>query len=213
MSKIFFTSDTHYYHNNVIRYCDRPYTSVEEMNEDMVKKWNEIVSPDDVVYHLGDFSLAIRPVELFTPRLNGVKYLVPGNHDWIHPTHKKGRRNMEKWVQKYMECGWYILPNVGMQLTLNYEIGAVNLCHMPYGDRRFPLHTSEDNGNILLCGHVHEKWKTRRSDRGTLMINVGVDVWGMRPVRLDEIVNLINLGGENDYDKARKENSSTTVEA
>jgi calcineurin-like phosphoesterase family protein len=51
----FFSSDPHFWHNNVIKYCMRPYTTVEEMNEDMVNKWNEVVAPEDEVYNLGDF--------------------------------------------------------------------------------------------------------------------------------------------------------------
>ena len=64
---IFFTSDHHFYHSNIIKYCQRPFHSVEEMNEEMIRRWNSVVGVDDTVYYLGDFSLAKRPVELFAP--------------------------------------------------------------------------------------------------------------------------------------------------
>ena len=53
--KIFWTSDSHYFHNNILKYCNRPFGSVEAMNEALVANWNSVVKPDDHVYHLGDF--------------------------------------------------------------------------------------------------------------------------------------------------------------
>lgn len=196
---IWFSSDQHYWHNNVIRYCSRPFTSVEEMNEMMVLAWNMNVKPDDTVYVLGDFSLAFRAVETFPQRLLGNKILVPGNHDFCHSYHKKSRtpENREKWIQKYRDHGFTVLPE---QTTLDLEgIGTVNLCHHPYagpyeldnGNDKYEKWRPVDDGKILLCGHVHEKWKTRRSPNGTLMINVGVDVHGMAPVSLDSLIKIV----------------------
>lgn len=192
---IYFTSDLHFWHQNVIRYCNRPYKTVEEMNEDMVNKWNSIVKPEDDVYVLGDFSLAFRPVEIYSFRLNGNKYLVPGNHDMNHSYHKRSRKleNREKWHQKYKDYGWNILPE---QTTLEVPgLATFNLCHHPYAapsneayDDKYAKWRPIDDGRILLCGHIHEKWKTNKSSKGTLMINVGVDVWDFKPVSLDQIV-------------------------
>jgi calcineurin-like phosphoesterase family protein len=78
---IFFTSDHHFDHANIIKYCNRPFLSVDEMNEEIVKRWNQVVDANDTVYYLGDFSLGKGSVEKFVPRLNGEKYLVMGNHD------------------------------------------------------------------------------------------------------------------------------------
>ena len=56
-NKVFFTSDTHFYHGNIIRFCNRPFKSVEMMNETIISNWNNTVGQDDIVFHLGDFCL------------------------------------------------------------------------------------------------------------------------------------------------------------
>lgn len=201
-----FTSDPHFFHNNVIRYCDRPFSSVEEMNEALIRNWNEVVRPGDTVICLGDFSLAFRPVELFSARLMGDKFLVPGNHDFCHSYNKKSRspENREKWIAKYEEHGWHVLPE---QEHINIGGHWVKLCHHPYADgpiedmeerlrREGQTYTDKyakwrpkDEGGWLLCGHIHQNWKTRGK-----MINVGVDVWDFKPVNIAEIEKIIISG-------------------
>ena len=161
------------------------------MNEMLVKNWNETVMPDDIVYYLGDFSMAFRPVETFSNRLNGIKYLIPGNHDFCHSYHKKSRNNEKRaeWVQKYINNGWLVLPE---QTTLDIEgVAIVNMCHHPYdlvheSDDKYAKWRPHNDGRWLLCGHVHEKWKL-----GKKMINVGCDVWNYRPVSIEQIKEII----------------------
>lgn len=189
---LYFTSDHHFWHANIIEYCKRPFESVEEMNRSMVQSWNDIVTPDDEVYYLGDFSMAARSVEIFTPLLNGIKYLVPGNHDFCHSYHKRSRKPeaLAKWIKQYEQWGWIVLPeqtNISIQ-----EIGEVQLCHHPYSDAdsekdKYAAWRPKDNGNWLLCGHVHDKWKTKGK-----IINVGVDVWDFKPVSIPEILQVIH---------------------
>jgi calcineurin-like phosphoesterase family protein len=64
---IFFTSDTHFWHKNVIAYCSRPYQSLEEMNQDLITRWNARVKPEDTVYHLGD--VCFGPKEKLAPTI------------------------------------------------------------------------------------------------------------------------------------------------
>ena len=81
-SRIFVTSDTHFFHANIIKYCNRPWSSAEEMNEGMIANWNNVVGSDDIVIHLGDFCFGGRQkVESVFNRLNGNIDLVLGNHD------------------------------------------------------------------------------------------------------------------------------------
>lgn len=72
MGDVFFSSDTHYDHSNILEYSGRPYSSVEEMNEALVENWNAVVRKGDVVYHLGDFALGtVERATEFAGRLNG----------------------------------------------------------------------------------------------------------------------------------------------
>lgn len=82
MSKKFWTSDSHFGHFNVIRFCNRPYQTADEMNEDLIAQWNAIVSDEDEVYHLGDVSLTSPNSTLkVLERLNGRIHLIIGNHE------------------------------------------------------------------------------------------------------------------------------------
>ena len=78
MKQIYFTSDHHFGHENIIKFCDRPFRSVEEMDQTLIERWNEKVKPEDEVYHLGDFSLAKDPqrVSDILDSLKGTKYLI-----------------------------------------------------------------------------------------------------------------------------------------
>lgn len=81
-SKVYFTSDTHFYHSNIIGFCKRPFKNVEDMNETLIENWNRVVSQDDIVFHLGDFCMGgSHEWTKILNRLNGKIYLILGNHD------------------------------------------------------------------------------------------------------------------------------------
>ena len=92
--KIFLISDSHFGHKNIIKYCNRPFDNVEDMNSTLIKNWNSVVDNEDYVYHLGDFGLGTKD-ELIAigNKLNGHKILVMGNHDHMSKT-------------AYKECGF-----------------------------------------------------------------------------------------------------------
>ena len=73
----FFTADTHFGHKNVIRYCNRPFASATEMDERLIENWNKIVGPDDLIYHLGDFTLLGEDLAAgYFQRLNGKIHII-----------------------------------------------------------------------------------------------------------------------------------------
>jgi calcineurin-like phosphoesterase family protein len=183
---VFFTSDTHFSHASMVQKSWRPrFTSVAEMNDCMITRWNETVRRDDSVWHLGDWAMGNFQAGLhMCSKLNGKIHLIPGNHDRCHPAY----RDSYKYQSAYFNAGFasvqaFARKNIGGQQVL--------LSHLPYkGDRhdaeRFDQYRLKDQGLWLLHGHVHEAWKIQGKQ-----INVGVDQWDFYPVSLDVISRLI----------------------
>ena len=180
--RTFYTADLHFGHRNIIGYCGRPYANVDEMNEALIDNWNLVVKPEDEVYVLGDVALGkIAETLPLVQRLNGDKFLVPGNHDRCWDGHSRVR---DRDREMYEEVGFSILPS-WWWYTLplpDGDVERVRVSHMPYvGDShdndRYAEHRPVDSGHWLLHGHVHEKWV--KNDR---QVNVGVDAWDYKPV-------------------------------
>lgn len=167
-----FTSDPHYFHKNVIEYCNRPFSSVEEMNEALIENYNSVVKPEDMVYILGDVIFGgTEKANSILSRLNGEKHLIIGNHD----ARNKGER---KWL------------NLGFKSAKwNDRFDKFLLSHFPYKNQEPDARTFkdqlEDKGDWLLHGHVHGLWKQKGR-----MINVGVDVWDFKPVHYDTLLQM-----------------------
>lgn len=159
---VFFISDTHFGHANVIKYSGRPFASVEEMDEAMISNWNAVVKRGDRVYHLGDFSF-YKPAETekILKRLEGDKYLVIGNHD----TNPKQFDRYFYWVKD--------------TFTLKVDGQKIFLSH--YAHR---VWESSHHGAWNLHGHSHG---TLPRLPGYKQADMGVDCWGYRPVPFEEI--------------------------
>lgn len=186
---LWLTSDLHFGHENIIRYCDRPFADVDEMDDELVRRWNERVAPDDVVWVLGD--VALGPIHASLRKvaaLAGEKHLVAGNHDRCWP----GNRKHERWIEEYRDAGF-----VEIVTTAEIDLGdglVLPACHFPYrgdshDDDRFVPYRPVDDGGWLLHGHVHERWKV--DDR---QINVGCDVWDYAPVAAAALRALVDAG-------------------
>jgi len=170
----YFTSDTHFRHKNIIKYCNRPFHGTDEMDEKMIREWNRKVDYNDHIYHLGDFGFG--PVEKMTDilcRLNGKKFLIRGNHDekmenpdcsryfeWVKDTHllkvqdagaKEGHQMI--WLSHYSHMTW---PN------------------QSYGAWHFFGHS-----HGMLAGIMGKS------------MDVGVDCWNFAPIGYDEIKHVM----------------------
>lgn len=118
--KVFIISDTHFAHAAIINYCNRPFASVEEMDETMIKNWNETVSNKDVVIHLGDFGLGKKEyIASIVKRLNGKKILILGNHDnWSEQTYRDmGFHTVSRFPILYND--WYLCSHAPLQMFQN----------------------------------------------------------------------------------------------
>lgn len=188
----YFTSDLHVGHANVIRHCNRPYSSVEEMDEALINNWNSMVLPGDLVYILGDFVWKVNDIPKALSRLNGDKVLISGNHDQTFIKHKKA----QKFYHLFKKWGF-----LEVYQTLPLKIGPyrVLLSHLPYKtdktpedyvDKYYDFKPTKTFEDALLCGHVHNRWRIKEDP---LQINVGVDQWGFYPVSAKEIEETIRV--------------------
>lgn len=176
----YYISDWHYDHNNCIRFDNRPYNNVHEMNEDLIRRWNSVVKDDDTVYILGDmFWCNVSKALSVLDQLKGKKILVKGNHDICHDN---------KFKSKFIKIVDY--------LEIEDNGRKVVLCHYP-----IPCYKNHFYGWYHLYGHVHEsfEWNMMKSvkremkelyDKPCEMFNVGcmLPYMNYTPRTLDEII-------------------------
>jgi calcineurin-like phosphoesterase family protein len=165
------------------------------MDWEMVKRWNEVVKPNDEVWHLGDVALgSIHDSLALLNACNGRKYLVPGNHDRIFSG------NRAKDIVRFLPIYSKVFDDVYPEITTDAINGQiVNVSHFPYtGDShdtdRYKENRPFDNGLPLICGHVHGAWRANGN-----MFNVGVDVNDFRPVSEDTIADWLDKLVVNKY--------------
>jgi calcineurin-like phosphoesterase family protein len=186
------TSDLHLGHVNIIEYSQRPHRSVDEMNEDIILRWNAQVAPSDQVLIVGDLLMGkITDTITLVSRLNGHLHLRTGNHDRGAPMH--GKRAIG-WDEQYLAAGIETIAHGAGYLDLDAKHRHLLVCHFPYagdsGDRdRYVDERPVDQGQWLIHGHVHEKWLQRGRQ-----INVGLDAWGGVLATPAQIAALIDAG-------------------
>lgn len=156
MPRDYFTSDTHYFHTNIIKYCNRPYRGISEMNDALRAEWMKTVRPQDRVYHLGDVGFA--PEDLLGPFLQslpGNKFLILGNHD-----NPQILKKYFGWVKHYHELR---VPRA----SASRGVQTIVLFH--YAMR---VWNKSHHGSWHLYGHSHG---TLPDDPKALSMDVGVD--------------------------------------
>ena len=180
--KFYFTSDTHFNHENIIKYCKRPFSSIEEHDEALIKNWNDVVPEDGIVFHLGDvgFGDTDRINEILN-QLNGKIYLVIGNHDW-------GRI-----------LDWHSQRFAGITQQINMKIGKRNIILNHYPMLAFGGAWRGEDATYQLFGHVHTSPYTdegldqlRMKMLFTSQYDVGVDNNGFKPVSWNDVDTIIH---------------------
>ena len=166
---IWFTEGHHFSHANIIRYCNRPFSSVEEMDEEMIARWNSRVNKNEVVYHLGDFTLG-DDANKYVRRLNGeIRFVtVPFHHD-------------ARWLEH-----WAFFEKIPAMLAIKHGNEIIIMCHYPIAvwDRKH-------HGSWHLYGHIHNKDFILPG----FAMNVGVDFHDFYPVSYDEVKqHMVDLG-------------------
>lgn len=180
--RIFITSDFHFGHANIIRYCRRPFASVEEMDRELVERYNSLVTDLDTVYVLGDVTMG-RDLGL-AGTLRGRKKLLMGNHDKLP-------------VPAYEAAGFEVLKQAGAKAT-EYVLDGYKFVHSPIPEIRpfFPdivdraegFRALVDSGRLkaldrkCVCGHVHGIFR-----KLGCFVNVSVDAWDFHPVEFETV--------------------------
>ena len=184
---IYYISDTHFFHSNIINLCNRPFKDVNEMNEKLIENWNKRVKKTDDVYFLGDFSFKCdqKSATELLKRLHGRKFFIKGNHDkenWLKSIQEQG---LIEWYKDYAD--------------INDAGRRVILCH-------YPIHSWDGSyhGSYHLYGHVHNNtvenstWQKNR-------YNVSCEVTNYYPITLTDLImgftytdngNVFNYKGE-----------------
>jgi calcineurin-like phosphoesterase family protein len=163
MQKVFMISDHHFGHKNIIDFEARPFHDVEQMNREMIERWNSVVNKKDKVFHLGDFSfLNLEKTKDILSKLNGYKTLIMGNHD---------RGRSRAW---WLEAGFNEVNEhpiiYGGFFFLSHEPMYMNK-HMPY---------------VNIHGHIHGlKYE------GNQFVNVSVEQWDYKPVQFEAIKQMV----------------------
>jgi len=143
---IYFISDTHFNHSNIIQYCNRPFKNTDDMNKFMIQKWNETISDNDIVYHLGDVCFGNKTkCKNILNQLKGKKYLIKGNHDRFSNSF-------------YKECGFIEIHNYLILdgfLLIHYPLEING--YMKEDLKKFICKVKMLNFNFTLHGHIHNK--------------------------------------------------------
>jgi calcineurin-like phosphoesterase family protein len=161
MKRTFYTADNHFGHANIIKYQNRPFADVEEMNRVMIENWNAVVGIDDIVYHLGDFALMPADrIEKLLMRLNGEIHIIWGNHD-------KETRRVKHLFDSYSDIKY--IRDDGHDIVL---------CH--YGMR---VWNKSHHGSLHFYGHSHGNLPGNNQS-----LDVGVDCWDYTPTTLQQIL-------------------------
>ena len=188
LGKVWFTSDHHFGHNNIIQYSKRPFTSAEEMDKALVESWNQPVGDNDTVFHLGDFTFKADARNYFAQLRGRICILeLPWHHDkkWLEK-----ERNQPPMLSK-SKHPVVLLPPLFVVNSKHFGRQgfplSITLSHYPLAEWEASFH-----GAWHLHGHSHGSYQP---PKGTKCLDVGVDPSGYKPVSLEQIAELFNAKG------------------
>lgn len=208
MSKIWFTSDLHFSHKNINKFCPafRP-KNYDELNEYMIEQWNNVVAPEDIVYNLGDVSFASNFDDLKNVlyQLNGTHHLILGNHDSVV------RQNIQKLLNSKKHDGLPLLSSIRDYQKVPFILDDKKINFVLF---HYPIEEWDGchRGAYHLYGHLHE----RIAQVGGRALNVGWDLHG-RFLSLEDVHEFLKdlpvrkHGGEAKYQPSTTEEAKTYV--
>jgi calcineurin-like phosphoesterase family protein len=189
---VFFTSDFHCYHNNVLKFDNRPFEDIHEMHLALEERWNEVVGPNDIVIYLGDLDFARgddKPsVEGMMYRLNGTIHFVMGNHDKYADIKKIGKFET---VNDYLEVRIkHMFPDSNSGVL---KVTETLFCCMHYPIFEW---NKKHHGSFHLHGHSHGNiYHGDESDyyEGRRVMDVGCMLHDYRPISYKDVMNTLGV--------------------
>jgi len=180
---LWFVSDTHFGHANIIKYSRRPFADVSEMNEVFIRNWNVQVKPEDTVWHLGDFAfMKLSAFQTLLRRLNGKINVVLGNHDSVIEDNLGRLTGDPDTSFRMQQPQNALLASVQHYKEIRYDGKFIVLFH--YGQR---VWNKSHRGSIMLYGHSHGSLPPHGRS-----VDVGVDCQEItteyRPIHIDEVL-------------------------
>lgn len=178
----YFTSDTHFGHANIIRFCNRPFLNVKEMDEELIARWNEKVGPNDNIFHLGDFSMhSPGKTKEIISRLNGNKFLIGGNHEKsVMKSHEV--KKMFAWIK----------PDYQLRISGEDGYDPVNIHLYHY---KCSVWNKSFHGSWHLYGHSHGNNEHNPIGKS---FDIGVDCHNYYPLSFYEVKDIMDtreIGG------------------
>jgi len=159
-------SDYHFFHNNVLGYCNRPFKNIEEMNKQLHQNWCDTISEDDICIFLGDFAFCgkAKAKEIWDS-LPGRKYFIGGNHD---------KQHIKK--NTYSEL---VTNDINTIVEISYQGYKILLNHFP------PKFKKElPDGQLYMFGHIHNNREIKEKN----CFNVSCEVIDYKPIHISEIL-------------------------
>ena len=182
LDKLFFTSDTHFFHDNIRSFCSRPFDSNEHQTQELIRLWNEVVPEDGIVYHLGDLCWTgnIDKIIWLNEQLNGTINLVYGNHCYQNKLDRDVIKNIFKsYGGDTMDIASILVRNDNNQ--------NLTCCHYPM--------LFWPTGSWMLHGHIHSGPNLKSSEKApfhALRYDVGVDNNLFKPISYLELKEIID---------------------
>ncbi len=175
---IYFISDHHFGHAQIITMAKRPFTNVWEMNEHMINAWNSVVTDEDEVYHLGDigFKISLNQINTILSRLNGKIHSVIGNHD---------EKYIDKYGSKFTDRFTSVQDLKNLEYTYEDKLYKFILFHYPIASWKHRF-----RGSIHLHGHTHNNAiddTTGKDIHGHIM-NVSVEHLNYIPISIEDVI-------------------------
>lgn len=192
---IFVTADTHFYHKNIIRYCNRPYADMDDMIIKMRLDWNNTVTQNDIVVIAGDFAFAgITKIRELIDSLNGIKILVRGNHDQYNS--KKYRENGFFAVERYLIIDDIFIGHYPVYGNMQEQIADLekrddwdkNIVNQSYN--QYVQCIKNSKCTKILHGHIHDKKIIY--DSCYAQYNIGMDNNNCKLITLNEAILKLN---------------------